>query len=63
MAENGYAKPVLVTTDWLVEHLNDDRTPTSTTRATSLARSSCTGATTSRIRSSAISSRKRRSSG
>ena len=24
MAENGYAKPVLVTTDWLVEHLNDD---------------------------------------
>jgi thiosulfate/3-mercaptopyruvate sulfurtransferase len=24
MAENGYAKPVLVTTEWLVEHLNDD---------------------------------------
>ena len=24
MAVNGYAKPVLVTTDWLVEHLNDD---------------------------------------
>jgi len=24
MAENGYAKPVLVTTDWLMEHLNDD---------------------------------------
>jgi thiosulfate/3-mercaptopyruvate sulfurtransferase len=24
MAENGYAKPVLVTTDWLVEHLQDD---------------------------------------
>src|SRR3954466_6805721 len=24
MAENGYAKPVLVTTDWLEEHLNDD---------------------------------------
>jgi thiosulfate/3-mercaptopyruvate sulfurtransferase len=23
MAENGYAKPVLVTTDWLEEHLND----------------------------------------
>jgi thiosulfate/3-mercaptopyruvate sulfurtransferase len=23
MAENGYAKPVLVTTDWLTEHLND----------------------------------------
>jgi thiosulfate/3-mercaptopyruvate sulfurtransferase len=23
MAENGYAKPVLVTTDWLVEHLDD----------------------------------------
>jgi thiosulfate/3-mercaptopyruvate sulfurtransferase len=23
MAENGYAKPVLVTTDWLGEHLND----------------------------------------
>jgi thiosulfate/3-mercaptopyruvate sulfurtransferase len=23
MAENGYAKPVLVTTDWVVEHLND----------------------------------------
>ena len=23
MAENGYAKPVLVTTDWLSEHLND----------------------------------------
>jgi thiosulfate/3-mercaptopyruvate sulfurtransferase len=23
MAENGYAKPVLVTTDWLIEHLND----------------------------------------
>ena len=22
--ENGYAKPVLVTTDWLAEHLNDD---------------------------------------
>src|SRR5436189_6471121 len=25
MAENGYAKPVLVTTDWLAEHLNDDK--------------------------------------
>jgi thiosulfate/3-mercaptopyruvate sulfurtransferase len=24
MAENGYAKPVLVNTDWLAEHLNDD---------------------------------------
>src|SRR5438046_2255130 len=24
MAENGYAKPVLVTTEWLAEHLNDD---------------------------------------
>jgi thiosulfate/3-mercaptopyruvate sulfurtransferase len=24
MAENGYAKPVLVTTEWLVEHLDDD---------------------------------------
>ena len=24
MAENGYAKPVLVTTDWLAEHLKDD---------------------------------------
>jgi thiosulfate/3-mercaptopyruvate sulfurtransferase len=24
MAENGYAKPVLVATDWLVEHLQDD---------------------------------------
>jgi thiosulfate/3-mercaptopyruvate sulfurtransferase len=24
MAEDGYAKPVLVTTDWLVEHLNDE---------------------------------------
>ena len=24
MAENGYAKPVLVTTDWLADHLNDD---------------------------------------
>jgi thiosulfate/3-mercaptopyruvate sulfurtransferase len=24
MAENGYAKPVLVTTDWLVEHLGDE---------------------------------------
>jgi thiosulfate/3-mercaptopyruvate sulfurtransferase len=24
MAENGYAKPVLVTTQWLAEHLNDD---------------------------------------
>jgi thiosulfate/3-mercaptopyruvate sulfurtransferase len=24
MAEDGYAKPVLVTTDWLAEHLNDD---------------------------------------
>jgi thiosulfate/3-mercaptopyruvate sulfurtransferase len=24
MAENGYAKPVLVTTEWLVEHLGDD---------------------------------------
>jgi thiosulfate/3-mercaptopyruvate sulfurtransferase len=24
MAENGYAKPVLVSTDWLAEHLNDD---------------------------------------
>src|SRR3712207_5587004 len=23
MAENGYAKPVLVTTDWVAEHLND----------------------------------------
>jgi len=25
MAENGYAKPVLVTTEWLAEHVNDDR--------------------------------------
>src|ERR687886_1421730 len=25
MAENGYAKPVLVTTEWLAEHLNDDK--------------------------------------
>jgi thiosulfate/3-mercaptopyruvate sulfurtransferase len=25
MAENGYAKPVLVTTDWLAEHLNDEK--------------------------------------
>src|ERR671926_1716037 len=24
MAENGYAKPVLVTSDWLADHLNDD---------------------------------------
>jgi thiosulfate/3-mercaptopyruvate sulfurtransferase len=24
MADNGYAKPVLVTTDWLAEHLGDD---------------------------------------
>jgi len=24
MAENGYAKPVLVTTDWLADHLNDE---------------------------------------
>ncbi len=24
MGENGYAKPVLVSTDWLAEHLNDD---------------------------------------
>jgi thiosulfate/3-mercaptopyruvate sulfurtransferase len=24
MAENGYTKPVLVTTDWLAEHVNDD---------------------------------------
>src|SRR3954454_9352956 len=24
MAENGYAKPVLVTTNWLEEHLNED---------------------------------------
>jgi thiosulfate/3-mercaptopyruvate sulfurtransferase len=24
MAENGYAKPVLVTTEWLAGHLNDD---------------------------------------
>src|ERR671933_836712 len=24
MAENGYAKPVLVPTDWLADHLNDD---------------------------------------
>ncbi|HEX6679818.1 MAG TPA: sulfurtransferase [Gaiellaceae bacterium] len=24
MAENGYAKPVLVTTEWLADHLNDD---------------------------------------
>jgi thiosulfate/3-mercaptopyruvate sulfurtransferase len=24
MAENGYAKPVLVTTDWVAEHLNDE---------------------------------------
>jgi len=24
MAENGYAKPVLVTTEWLAEHLNDE---------------------------------------
>jgi len=25
MAENGYAKPVLVTTEWLAEHLDDDK--------------------------------------
>src|ERR671934_2714902 len=25
MAENGYAKPVLVTTEWLAEHLNDEQ--------------------------------------
>jgi thiosulfate/3-mercaptopyruvate sulfurtransferase len=25
MAENGYAKPVLVTTEWVAEHLSDDR--------------------------------------
>ena len=25
MAENGYAKPVLVTTDWLAEHLSDEK--------------------------------------
>ena len=25
MAENGYAKAVLVTTDWLSEHLDDDK--------------------------------------
>jgi thiosulfate/3-mercaptopyruvate sulfurtransferase len=25
MAEDGYAKPVLVTTDWLAEHLNDSK--------------------------------------
>ncbi len=24
MAENGYAKPVLVTTDWLADHLGDE---------------------------------------
>lgn len=24
MAENGYAKPVLVTTEWLSEHLGDE---------------------------------------
>ena len=24
MAENGHAKPVLVTTDWLAEHLGED---------------------------------------
>src|SRR5436189_3164182 len=24
MAQNGYAKPVLVTTEWLAEHLNDE---------------------------------------
>src|ERR671919_1365211 len=24
MADNGYAKPVLVTTDWLAEHVRDD---------------------------------------
>src|SRR6476646_286846 len=24
MVENGYAKPVLVTTEWLAEHLNDE---------------------------------------
>src|SRR5256714_11643332 len=25
VAENGYAKPVLVTTDWLADHLNDEK--------------------------------------
>jgi thiosulfate/3-mercaptopyruvate sulfurtransferase len=25
MAENGYARPVLVTTDWLADHLSDDK--------------------------------------
>jgi len=69
MAE--YAKDVLVTTEWLAEHLSDasvvlaevDEDPDLTRAGTSSARSSFTGATTSRTRSSATSSTERPSSG
>jgi len=62
MADNGgHEKRVLVSTERLAEHLGDenvvaaevDENPAPTRRGTSRARSSCTGATTSRIRSSA----------
>jgi 3-mercaptopyruvate sulfurtransferase SseA len=61
MTENGYAKPVLVTTEWLAEQLQDDNlvvaevdeNPELYDEGHIRARSSCTGRTISRIRSSA----------
>jgi hypothetical protein len=66
-----YAKDVLVTTEWLAEHLNDasvvvaevEEDPDLYEGGTSSARSSFTGATTCRTRSSATSSTERPSSG
>jgi hypothetical protein len=69
MAE--YAKDVLVTTEWLAEHLDDtsvvvaevDENPDLYDDGASPARSYCTGATTCRTRWSATSSTRRPSSG
>ena len=67
MGENGYAKPVLVKTEWVIEHTDDPnvvvatnspssprstRTRRCTTRVTFPAPYVCTGGMTFRIRSS-----------
>ena len=68
MASAGYVKDVLVTTDWLAEHLNDenvvvaevDENPDLYDEAHVPERSGCTGGTICRISSSATSSRRSR---
>lgn len=62
MAGNGYAKPVLVETDWLADHLGDanvvvaevDENPDLYDESHIPGQSSSTGRTTSKTRSSGI---------